>query len=109
MQIDRELIAILCVVAYGALPILIGVGAIRISSRNSRSRYLIVSSGAALLCGLLAAWSIFPNIEISKYPETDFIFAVVFVIWFVSIGATAGGLIDRFRFGTTRESNSRTT
>ena len=110
MNFDRQFIAILCISAYGAIPILIGWGAIRLNSRNKRSRYMMVGAGLALICGLVAAASIFPYTESSKkYPETDSVFGIVFLIWFVSIGATIGALIDRNRFGKLPESDGRTT
>ena len=102
MYVDPQLIQIICLVAYGVLPFVLSTVAIWLNSRNMRCRYAIAVAAMSAICGVIAAVAVLSNVQLSKYPETDFAFGVVFVIWFAVVGAIIGAIIDRLRFGGPR-------
>lgn len=91
--------AIAIIVAYGALPVIIAWCAIRIHRSNARHLLAKPCGIGVGVIGALIAVAILNAIDVSKYPETDFVFGVVFVLWFAALGALIGATIDRFRFG----------
>lgn len=92
-------ISIAFVVAYGTIPILIAWCAIHVHRSNARHLFAKRCGISAGVLGAVLAVAILNAIDISKYPETDFMFGVVFALWFAALGVLIGAAIDRFRFG----------
>ncbi|WP_146597648.1 hypothetical protein [Novipirellula galeiformis] len=106
MFIDPAYNAIAFIVAFGTLPFVIAGIALQLHRKNTRHVFAkpLLLFGAAV--GVPAAVAILRAINVSKYPETDFVFGVVFVIWLASLGGLAGAILDRLRFGRGSPSQS---
>lgn len=100
--------AIAVVVAYGTLPVIIAWCAIGIHRSNARHLFAKPCGAVVGAIGVPVAVTILNAINISKYPGTDFVFGVVFVIWFAAIGGLIGAAVDRLRFGRSDASQTKT-
>ena len=98
--------AIAFIVAYGTLPFVIAGIALQFHRTNTRHVFAKPSLLVGAAIGAPAAFAILRAVNISKYPETDFVFGVVLVIWLASLGGLAGAILDRLRFGRSSPSQS---
>lgn len=94
-----QLLALTVVCLYAATPVVLGVCAVGLIRTNQKSRFAMLFTALASLLGVAIAVSFNPMFQVSKYPETNFIWTVVGVGWCVAFGALAGGLIDRRTYG----------
>ncbi len=95
MYIDPQIIQIAVIVIFGALPVPLCIFAYWFTSRAGNRVWAKYLSTLLPILGIAFCVWFFSNFRISKYPQTDFMFGLVLMLWLASIGGILGGVIDR--------------
>jgi hypothetical protein len=106
MFIDPQAIKIAVIAIYGALPVPLCIFAYWFACGAATHVWAKRMAMLLPILGISFCFWFFSNFRISKYPQTDFMFGLVLMLWMAALGGILGGAVDRIG-GSIRQQSSK--